>query len=224
MPNSKFHIGALLCIMLLGTTGNCTIIRIYFKHNTHDKVYFLVMLLAMVDLVAGFFPFIFDGLLKNYIHADDATEESIQFVHVRIVRFFILNNLSILGTMAVDRGLAVFRPFKYKLMKPKIHNSAILLLLVSAVETLISSLFYPRHVHAGMIFVGAAFCVGVIISCIYLLIICKLYRERRRVHASIAMYNSRSVQTAWTTQESSSNNRERFVSFFTYINYIVSNF
>ena len=205
--NSGVHITILLCILLLGTAGNCTIIRVYFKRNPHDKVYSLVVLLAVLDLVACNFPFLFGGLLKTYIK-DDATTGWIQFIHSMSVRFFILSNVSILAAMAVDRALAVFRPYQYKTFQPKIHRPAIALIVIWAVETLMASLFYEQYANpiSRIVFVGSVLSIGLIISTIYLLIICKLYRERNakvesapgagswRTTASRHMYGQRFVQ------------------------------
>ena len=118
--------------------------------------------------------------------------------------------------MAVDRGLAVFRLYEYKIFKSKIHKSAMVFLAVVAVETIASSLFYPRHVYARMFFLGAGFCAGLFISCIYLLIVCKLYREHRRMDASIATYNARTrpAVAPWTTHESRSNRMQWFVNSY----------
>ena len=197
--NGRIHFGVLLCVMLLGTASNATIIHIYFKRNTHDKVYFLVMLLATLDLFACFTPIVFDGLLKS--HEKD-NNSMIPFVHYRIVRFIILSNLSILGTMATDRVLAVFRPYIYKTFKAKIRYSALVLILFCAVETLMSSLFYTKYGYARIVFVGTALCCGLIIICIYLVIVCKLYRERRRVDSASIQNEAatpRAIRGAWTT-------------------------
>ena len=151
---------------------------------------------------------------------DAVTDGRIRFVFFRIVCFIILSNLSILATMAADRLIAVFRPYTYKTVKSKIRRSALVLIAFCALETIIASLFYTEYFYSSIAFVGTALCCGLIIISVYLVIICKLYRERRRVNVGVSNRNVEastrlSSRGAWTTADHSSvyGQSERYVQY-----------
>ena len=120
---AKFNLDItfVIFILLLGITGNSTIICVYYKKKTNMSKNILILSLAMIDTT-------FCCFVPTLVFIDAQSRENIgrtansllfSFILI-IIRFALFSSIRIICIMSIDRLWAVWKFHKYAILRRKL--------------------------------------------------------------------------------------------------------
>ena len=119
--------------VLIGTIGHGLVIYNYFKKNTHSARYFLVLILSCLDLTACYMFSLFKIIQDfNVFNLSDTAFAIIFRIRMGSTRFVLRGNLCLLCLMAIDRTMAIKRPFTYPAFRKRLPLVVAITLLLGS--------------------------------------------------------------------------------------------
>ena len=182
---AELHISVITTIITLSLLGNSFIIYFYSRRAKPFKPgYIFILTIAIVDIFASVCISPQFAFLKIFIMLRRAGDRRLRDMFFVMFIFVELFYITLLDCMAIDRFLAVFRPFTYKMSNKRILNmiigAATLSIVIAVILTLLDS-----DKHKAVLLKTISGCIIIVLFIIlvtaYPAIIIKLAKHRKRV-------------------------------------------